>query len=410
MKRNLKIMLVAGARPNFMKIAPLIHAIKKLNNSIKSTISTNLANSINSHPIDYILVHTGQHYDKEMSETFFHELEIPSPDINLEVGSASHAVQTAEIMKRFESVLMQYQPDVVVLVGDVNSTLACALVTSKIQYPLPQHSSTSTLQGKRFERPLLAHIEAGLRSFDRSMPEEINRIVTDSLSDLLFTPSEDADKNLIKEGIPSYKIKRVGNIMIDTLTANLEKARSRKTYEKLGLKPKNYVFVTIHRPNNVDDISVLSSIMEKLVELSHRMPVVFPAHPRTQKNLKEGGILKEIIPSRPSPLTPYQNLKILDPIGYLDTISLVENSRFVLTDSGGLQEETTFLGIPCLTLRQNTERPITIKIGTNKLTSLKNLETDFNYLINNEHNIKGEIPELWDGKTSERIVEILSIS
>jgi UDP-N-acetylglucosamine 2-epimerase (non-hydrolysing) len=369
MKDNLKIILVAGARPNFMKVAPIISAIKKFNNS------TNLTN-----PIKYILVHTGQHYDMAMSESFFHELELPKPDINLEVGSASHAVQTANIMIRFEEVCLGEKPDWVIVVGDVNSTMACALAAVKLGIKV-------------------AHVESGLRSFDRTMPEEINRLVTDAVSDLLFTPSEDADENLLREGIPKEKIKRVGNIMIDTLVANLDQARECRTWEKFGVAPKNYVFVTLHRPANVDQREVISNIFENLSKLSERIPVVFPMHPRTRKQLETFGLKQE--------LESVKGLRLSDPIGYHDTICLVDNSRFVLTDSGGLQEETTFLGIPCLTLRPNTERPITIKQGTNKLTSLERLDADFSHLLNGRQS-KGKIPKLWDGSTGERIIKILS--
>lgn len=406
---NLKIMLVAGARPNFMKIAPLISAIKRFNNPTNPTNSTNPinptnptnpSNSINpTNPINYVLVHTGQHYDLKMSETFFHELELPNPDINLEVGSASHAVQTANIMVRFEKVCLKERPDWVVVVGDVNSTMACALVASKIQYNPRQHSSTTPLQHLNGRRPLIAHVEAGLRSFDRSMPEEINRLVTDSVSDLLFTPSEDADGNLLKEGIPQEKIKRVGNIMIDTLVANLDQARERRAWQKFGVASKEYVFVTLHRPANVDDKASISSIMENLSKLSEKIPVIFPMHPRTRKHLEIFGLKQKA--------ENVKGLRLSDPIGYHDTICLVDNSRFVLTDSGGLQEETTFLGIPCLTLRPNTERPITTKQGTNQLTSLEKLESDFDYLLKGGQP-KGRIPKLWDGKTAERIVQILT--
>jgi len=368
MKKHLKIMLVAGARPNFMKVAPLISAIKKFNNSI---------NPINS--INYILVHTGQHYDVKMSGNFFKELDLPSPHVNLEVGSASHGVQTGEILIRFEKICLEEKPDWVVVVGDVNSTMACALAAVKL-------------------RIKVAHVEAGLRSFDRTMPEEINRLVTDAVSDLLFTPSEDADENLLREGIPKEKIKRVGNIMIDTLLANLDQARQCRTWEKFGVAPKNYVFVTLHRPANVDEREVISSIFENLSKLSERIPVVFPMHPRTRKQIETFGLKQE--------LESVKGLRLSDPIGYHDTICLVDNSRFVLTDSGGLQEETTFLGIPCLTLRPNTERPITIKQGTNKLTSLERLEADFSHLLNGRQS-KGTIPELWDGMTGERITKVL---
>jgi UDP-N-acetylglucosamine 2-epimerase (non-hydrolysing) len=368
-QKPLKIILVAGARPNFMKIAPIISAIKKFNNSI------NPSNSIN-----YILVHTGQHYDMAMSESFFHELELPRPHVNLEVGSASHGVQTGEILIRFEKICLEEKPDWVVVVGDVNSTMACALAAVKLGIKV-------------------AHVEAGLRSFDRTMPEEINRLVTDAVSDLLFTPSEEADENLLREGVPKEKIKRVGNIMIDTIVANLDQARECRTWEKFDVAPKNYVFVTLHRPANVDDKAVISNIFGNLSNLSERIPVVFPMHPRTRKQLETFGLRQKV--------ESVKGLRLSDPIGYHDTICLVESSRFVLTDSGGLQEETTFLGIPCLTLRPNTERPITIKQGTNKLTSLEKMEVDFNDLLKGCHPV-GSIPELWDGKTAERIIGILA--
>jgi UDP-N-acetylglucosamine 2-epimerase (non-hydrolysing) len=372
MKNNLKIMLVTGARPNFMKIAPLISAIKGFN--------SNTATPHHGNTIQYLLVHTGQHYDVAMSETFFNELEIPRPDINLEVGSGSHAAQTAEIMKRFEPVLMKEQPDVLVVVGDVNSTMATTLVASKLGVKV-------------------AHVEAGLRSFDRTMPEEINRLVTDALSDLLFTPSPDADENLLHEGISAIKIKRVGNIMIDTLVNHLDKARQKKPYQQFDLTEKSYVFVTLHRPSNVDNGGSLRVVMGCLNRLSEKLPVIFPVHPRTRKNLERFGLMEE--------LNPCKKLILCEPLGYHETIGLVDNARFVLTDSGGLQEETTFLNVPCLTLRPNTERPITIHHGTNKLTSLEVLEQDFDYILNGHHP-SGKIPDLWDGHTAERIVEILS--
>ncbi len=367
---DLKMALVVGARPNFMKISPLIKAIKQHNQSLKTGLPH----------ISHILVHTGQHYDIEMSQSFFRDLGIPDPDMNLEVGSSSHAVQTANIMVKFENLCLEERPDWVIVVGDVNSTMAAALVAAKLGIKI-------------------GHVEAGLRSFDRSMPEEINRVVTDSLADLLFTPSEDGDENLLREGIAREKIKRVGNIMIDTLAANLEKARERKPYERLGLKKEDYMFVTLHRPSNVDDKLSLSSIMDHLNLLSKKIPVIFPMHPRTRKNLEQFGLdpqgdgAKEMI--------------ICNPIGYHDTIGLVDKARFVLTDSGGLQEETTFLNIPCLTLRPNTERPVTITQGTNRLTSLEKLGEDMNRLLNGRQK-KGSIPKLWDGHTAERIIEILA--
>ena len=357
-----KLILVAGARPNFMKIAPIIKAICNVNEQ-------------RTRSIEYKLVHTGQHYDINMSQVFFKELDIPSPDINLEVGSASHAVQTANIMIRFEDVCLQEKPDYVVVVGDVNSTMACTLVAAKMGIKV-------------------AHVEAGLRSFDRTMPEEINRIVTDSLADILFTPSKDGDENLIREGIPKSKIKMVGNIMIDTLIANLEKARNKKTHIHLGLKEKDFVYVTLHRPSNVDKKATLSPIMELLYRLSSFLPVCFPLHPRTRKMLTTHGIS----------CRSNNHLKLIDPIGYHDSICLAEQARFVLTDSGGLQEETTFFKTPCLTLRPNTERPITITEGSNKLTNIESLWSDIENLLNGSHKT-GKIPDLWDGHTAERIVE-----
>ena len=344
-----------------MKVAPLYHALKK------------------EHWANPVIVHTGQHYDLNMSDAFFEDLGLPKPDIYLGVGSGTHAEQTGKVMIAYEKILYDQKPDLVVVVGDVNSTMAATMAASKLGVKV-------------------AHLEAGLRSFDRTMPEEINRLVTDVLADMLWTPSSDADENLLREGISREKIKRVGNIMIDTLVANLNHARECRTWKKLRVEPKQYVFVTLHRPSNVDDRVVVSNIFQKLSKLSERMPVVFPVHPRTRKQLETFG-LKEKMES-------VRGLRLLDPMGYHDTICLVEESRFVLTDSGGLQEETTFLQVPCLTLRPNTERPITITQGTNKLTSLEALEKDFDYVLNGYHPA-GKIPELWDGKTAERIVEIL---
>ena len=323
--------------------------------------------------LDYKIVHTGQHYDIEMSEVFFNELGIPSPDINLEVGSASHAVQTANVMTHFEPVCVSEKPDWVIVVGDVNSTMACTLVAAKLGIKV-------------------AHVEAGLRSLDRTMPEEINRIVTDSLADLLFTPSGDADENLVKEGIPESKIKLVGNIMIDTLVTNLPKARRKATYKQYDLKPGHYVYVTLHRPSNVDDRESLNSIMEHLQHLASKMDIVFPLHPRTGKMLNEFGIS----------YNGNSHLKVVSPLGYLDSICLAENARFVLTDSGGLQEETTFFRTPCLTLRPNTERPVTITQGSNRLTRLESLWRDIEQVLNGPEKA-GKIPDLWDGKTAERV-------
>jgi len=362
----LKLLLVAGARPNFMKIAPLIRTICKFNKQRKG-----------GRHVIYYLVHTGQHYDNNMSEIFFRELGIPAPHINLEVGSGTHAKQTARIMTAFEPVCLREKPDWIVVVGDVNSTMACTLVCAKM--------------GIR-----VAHIEAGLRSFDRTMPEEINRLVTDALADLLLTPSEDADKNLIREGISRDKIKFVGNIMIDSLLENLPKARASGILSQLRLETGDFVYVTLHRPANVDGQSSLSPIMADLEQLSLRLPVVYPIHPRTRKMLSEFG------------LTPRSGsrLLLLEPIGYHDSLCLTENARLVLSDSGGLQEEATFFRTPCLTLRPNTERPITITLGSNRLTKLECLMDDVSDALNGPER-KGQVPPLWDGRTAERTLRQL---
>ena len=367
MTQEKRILIVAGARPNFMKIAPLIAAFDAHNDSPDPPGLL----------CAWRLVHTGQHYDKQMSKIFFEELGIPEPDVNLEVGSGSHAVQTADVMTRFEGTCIEHQPDWVVVVGDVNSTLACTLVASKM--------------GIR-----VAHVEAGLRSFDRTMPEEINRIVTDALADLLLTPSEDADDNLRREGVDDRRIRRVGNIMIDTLVRNLHAARSSRILHRQGLEPKEFVYVTLHRPSNVDQPEVVAKIMNVLTELSKQLPVVFPVHPRTRKMLNQFGI----------GVNGQPGMRVLDPLGYTDSLCLSDNARFVITDSGGLQEETTYLGTPCLTLRPNTERPVTITVGTNKLTTPESLPRDIQDLLRTGGK-RGTAPPLWDGKTAERIVETI---
>ncbi len=361
MAKNLKLLIIAGARPNFMKIAPLIHAIQE--------------RPASGPGIDYKLVHTGQHYDAKMSEIFFGELGIPAPDINLEVGSGSHAEQTAHVMTRFEKICEAEKPDWVVVVGDVNSTMACTLVAAKMGIKV-------------------AHVEAGLRSFDRTMPEEINRIVTDSLADLLLTPSEDANEHLRREGIPEEKIRLVGNIMIDTLIQNLEKARGRDVLKSAGLGNEDFVYVTLHRPSNVDAEESLNGIMSELRRLSERMPVVFPMHPRTGKILSEFGIS----------LNGSNGLLILEPVGYHDSLYLTEHARLVLTDSGGLQEESTYFRTPCLTLRPNTERPVTVDLGSNKLTSLPQLRDDIEEVLEGADR-RGSVPPLWDGRTAGRTLE-----
>lgn len=366
----MKLMVVAGARPNFMKVAPIIKAAAARNAEISGRSDA-------FRPISTVLVHTGQHYDTRMSGVFFRELGIADPDINLEVGSGTHAVQTANIMTRFEPVLLDQKPDWVVVVGDVNSTMACTLVSSKLGIGV-------------------AHVEAGLRSFDRTMPEEINRIVTDSLADLLLTPSEDANRNLLNEGVPAHKIRLVGNVMIDALVANLEQARRSSILQEHGLAPKGFAYATLHRPANVDVRESLSRIMHGLGELSHQVPVVFPVHPRTRKMLVEFRLMP----------APGSALKILEPIGYHESLCLTESARLVLTDSGGLQEESTWFRTPCLTLRPNTERPVTITLGSNRLTRTDTLSADIAAVLNNGAS-HGQVPPLWDGRTAHRIIDAL---
>lgn len=376
---KIKIHLIAAARPNFMKIAPLYHALVK----------TDWTNPI--------IVHTGQHYDANMSEAFFADLNLPSPQINLEIGSGSHAEQTAKVMMAYEKTLLRDKPDVVIVVGDVNSTLACALVASKITYPEdPDPAFSEQYQNAR--RPMILHLEAGLRSFDRSMPEEINRIATDAISDVLLTPSPDADVNLLHEGIAEDKIIRVGNIMIDSFELLRSKIESLRIHEKFGLEAGNYLVVTLHRPANVDDREKLTKICSALNHISEKLPLIFPIHPRTKKNLEKFGLLGEIERNK--------HIFISEPMGYINFISLVTNSRLVVTDSGGIQEETTYIGIPCLTLRNNTERPITIEQGTNQLCEVHDLEKTVESLLSRK-NRSTKCPELWDGKTAERIVEVI---
>lgn len=367
MAKNLKLLIIAGARPNFMKVAPLIKEIRKREtNGLR-----------NGTQVEYRLVHTGQHYDRKMSDVFFNELGIPVPDVNLEVGSGSHAVQTANVMLRFEPVCEAEKPDWLVVVGDVNSTMACTLVASKLGIKV-------------------AHVEAGLRSFDRTMPEEVNRLVTDALADLLLTPSMDGDENLLREGVDVKKIQLVGNIMIDTLVTNLEQARKSDLLDRLGLRRKNFAYVTLHRPSNVDERASLTAIMAELNRLARELPVVFPMHPRTRKMCAEFGIQLE----------ENKGLKILEPIGYHDSLNLTENARLLLTDSGGLQEESTYFRTPCLTLRPNTERPITVTIGSNKLTTLDRFSADIDQILNRELQF-GRVPPFWDGNTAERIVDAI---
>ncbi len=365
----MKIVIVAGARPNFMKIAPLIHAIEKDRMNLKPGQTR----------MDYLLVHTGQHYDTEMSDVFFRDLGIPLPDYNLGVGSASHAVQTANIMIRFEEVCLREKPDWVLVVGDVNSTMACTLVAAKMGIKV-------------------GHVEAGLRSYDRLMPEEINRIVTDALADLLFTPSRDADENLLREGVAPGKIRFVGNIMIDTLEMMRATIESGATYKSVGLEAGGYGTVTMHRPCNVDNPSVLKMVCGVLEEIAGLVPLVFPVHPRTRQKMEEDHLL--------SPMFRTGNLFLLEPLNYVSFMNLVVNSCFVITDSGGIQEETSYLGIPCLTVRENTERPITITNGTNQLCELGQLKPKVEDIIGGFAPRRRDL-DLWDGKTAARIVEIL---
>jgi UDP-N-acetylglucosamine 2-epimerase (non-hydrolysing) len=362
---SIKLLIVAGARPNFMKVAPLMKAVRASNDRCRN----------GDLRLNALLVHTGQHYDPKMSDVFFQELGIPAPDVNLEVGSGTHAVQTATIMTRFEPVCQREKPDWVVVVGDVNSTVACTLVASKMGIKV-------------------AHVEAGLRSFDRSMPEEINRLVTDALADLLLTPSEDADRNLLREGIPARKIRLVGNVMIDALQENLEKARASGILRNLGIKPRGFVYATLHRPNNVDSRESLTAIMGELKKLAGSMQVVFPMHPRTRKMILDFGI----------PIESQPGMKAIEPVGYHDSLCLTENARLVLTDSGGLQEESTYFRTPCLTLRPNTERPVTITVGSNRLTGLERLGADLAAVLSAEERL-GQNPPLWDGRAACRIVE-----
>lgn len=360
----IRILNVVGARPNFMKVAPLMRAYR-----------------IHPDRIQASLVHTGQHYDDDMSAVFFSQLGIPEPDVFLGVGSGSHAVQTARIMVQFEEIVTRQRPDVVIVVGDVNSTLAATLVSAKLQIPV-------------------AHVEAGLRSHDRTMPEEINRIVTDSVSDFLFTTSRDANANLLKEGVQESKIHFVGNTMIDTMNMMKPHLQSSSIMDSLHLDKQQYIFMTLHRPSNVDDRPTLGGICEALMELQQRIRIVLPLHPRTKKMLESFNLLAS--------LEQAANITLCDPVSYLDSLSLMSNARFVLTDSGGIQEETTVLGVPCLTLRENTERPITVWEGTNEVIGSKasTITASADRLLAGDRK-EGRIPELWDGKSSERIVDVV---
>jgi len=394
--QTIKWILVGGARPNFMKIAPLIRAIRAHNNQNRTKISP-------------FLVHTGQHYDANMSDSFFKDLNLPKPDIYLGVGSGTHAEQTGKVLIEFEKILFKEQPDLVIVVGDVNSTLACALAAVKLHIPV-------------------AHVEAGLRSFDRRMPEEINRILTDAVSDYLFTPSPEADKNLLREGIPKEKIFPVGDIMVDSLLFSLKEAKKTNILEQLALRQKSpkepslrptteYCLLTLHRPSNVDQKKSLTRIVQGLLTVSASLPLLFPVHPRTRKQIKKFG-MEPFFEFHTSPHLDsgdYYNGSFLkakvhcfDPFGYLEFLNLMAHAKVVLTDSGGIQEETTVLGIPCITLRDTTERPITLTQGTNVLVAddpQKIVREVARVLDGNVRKVA--CPPSWDGHTAERIVQIL---
>lgn len=358
-----KILLVVGARPNFMKMAPLYLEMVKVEG------------------LTPLIVHTGQHYDYVMSQAFFEDLALPQPHHFLGTGSGSHAEQTARIMVEFEKVVLAEKPDLVVVFGDVNSTVACSLTAKKLLVPV-------------------AHVEAGLRSFDETMPEEINRRVTDSISDLLFTPSTDGDENLIHEGVPPHKIHRVGNIMIDSLIsilAKIDQDHQEQIVRGFGVEPKRYALVTLHRPSNVDTRDGLEQILGYLNKLSAEVPVIFPIHPRTRKNIEALGIEASL----------HDSLRIVEPVRYREFITLEKNAKFILTDSGGIQEETTYLGLPCLTLRPNTERPITITEGTNELADMSNVAEQSAKILAGQWK-QGKVPALWDGRTAERITKVVA--
>ncbi|KAA3603999.1 MAG: UDP-N-acetylglucosamine 2-epimerase (non-hydrolyzing) [Candidatus Scalindua sp. AMX11] len=365
----MKIILVAGARPNFMKIAPLIRALDV----------TPMQPGLSENNISWKLVHTGQHYDYDMSKIFFQELEIPEPDYFLEVGSGTHAEQTAKVMVQFEKVCLEETPDVVLVVGDVNSTLACSITAKKLNIKV-------------------AHVEAGLRSGDMAMPEEVNRIVTDSISDYLFVTERNGLENLENEGKLKEKIFFVGHVMIDNLFYQLNRLNS-NTFETTPLKEGlgKYLFLTLHRPSNVDDSKVLKRILDALNEIAEKIPIFFPVHPRTKARMEDLGVDLS------------QNIKVLNPLGFTEALYLWKDAIAVLTDSGGLQEETTSLGVPCITLRENTERPVTVEVGTNTIVgtdTVKLRETVLNII--DGHYKEGQIPEKWDGKAAERIIQILS--
>jgi len=352
----INVHLIAAARPNFMKVAPLYHTLK----------STDWA-----HPV---LVHTGQHYDKNMSDAILQDLRVPAPDFHLGVGSGTHAEQTGNVMIAYERVCMTHRPDWIVVVGDVNSTAACAMVAAKLWIPV-------------------IHLEAGLRSRDRQMPEEINRLVTDAIADVLWTPSADADENLAAEGVPAGRIDLIGNIMIDSFEMLRDTIEASSAREDLGLAAGNYALVTLHRPSNVDAAETLGPIVEALLQASRELPVVFVAHPRTIKGLEKFGLKERLASAR--------NVMLLEPLPYVRFMNVATGAKVVITDSGGLQEETTYLGIPCLTLRENTERPVTVTLGTNRLVRARSLHDNLQKVFAGDWPA-GTRPPLWDGRTAER--------
>jgi len=362
----LKVINVVGARPNFMKVAPVVEAMRRREREFTP-----------------LVVHTGQHYDPAMSDAFFHDLDLPQADVYLGVGSASHAAQTAAVMELFEPVVVKEKPDWVLVVGDVNSTLACALVCVKMSVKV-------------------AHVEAGLRSHDRRMPEEINRLLTDQIGDLLFTPSEDANENLLAEGIAQERIRFVGNIMIDSIVKHLPRARESTIWKDLGLADQQYAMLTLHRPSNVDDGNTFSGILEALEAISKRLPIIFPVHPRTRKTIEQLGFSDRIEKAN--------GLRVIDPLGYIDFLGLCSKARLVLTDSGGIQEETTVLGIPCVTLRETTERPVTVEMGTNKVvgTDQGKITIAAFAALDGSKAQQHSVPPLWDGHTADRILDALS--
>ena len=360
--RNVKkIHLIAAARPNFMKVAPLYHALTR------------------EAWCQPAIVHTGQHYDPNMSDAFFRDLRMPKPDFHLEVGSGTHAEQTGRVMIEYEKVAMAQKPDWIVVVGDVNSTAACAMVGAKLWIPV-------------------VHLEAGLRSRDRHMPEEINRLVTDAISDLLWTPSRDADANLLAEGVPAERIECIGNIMIDSYEMLRSAIEADGTRARLGLSSGDYGVVTLHRPSNVDGRDALGTLVERLLEVARDLPLVFAVHPRTRKKLTEFGL--------DAALTANSRVQLIDPLGYIEFMNLVTGARAVITDSGGVQEETTYLGIPCLTLRENTERPVTVTEGSNRLVKPETLVAEVRSALARKSRL-GRRPDLWDGQAARRAAESL---